>query len=124
MKKYKITESQYNRLIREIKGEDDEESISTILNKEKELDFDEPLTHKEIQDEQFKELKERVNFLEDFFRDMVDFIEVSTHSIDESFKEVSNGEIGIPRVVNKLNMLTTRKGRSTFYVAKRGLGAS
>ena len=124
MKKCKITESQYNRLIKEIEGEDDEESISTILNKEKELDFDDSSFHKENKDEQFKELKERVNFLEDFFRDIVDFIEVSTHSVDESFKEVSNGEIGIPRVVSKLNMLTTRKGRSTFYIAKRGLGAS
>ncbi len=122
MKKYKITESQYNRLIKEIGG-DEREPISTIINREKDLE-DEPLTQEEIQLKEFKELKERVNFLEDFFRDIVDFTEVSTHSIDDAFNEISDGKVGILRVKEKLNLLTSRKGRSTFYIAKRGLGAS
>ena len=120
MKKYKITESQYNKLIKEIR-DDETEPISTIMNRGKELD-DDPLTIEEIQQKELQKLKERVDFLESFFRDIIDFQEVAIDRIDKAFKEISKGEIGIPRVKEKLDLLTVRKGRTTFYTAKRGLG--
>ena len=134
MKKIKITESQYNRLLKEL-----DNNITNIPNKRipnikaltpeigdphsritdinlLEPKINEPLTQEEIQ--------KKIDFLESFFRDMIDFQEFAANQIDNALMELSKGEIGIPEVQKKLALLTARKGRTSFYTAKRGLSAS
>lgn len=130
MKRYKITEEQLKKVLEELKEEDELSEPDIPITRDIPTDdIDEPLvvdpeeelTQEEIQKKKIEELTEKVDFLESFFRDIVDFQEFSTDGIDTAFKEVSEGKVGIPSVVTKLKLLTTRKGRTSFFVSKRGL---
>jgi len=134
--KYKLTESQYNRLLKELESQYEEETPDNIdkpiidksieelppLSPDDEVDpFKEPEMNKFTTEQKLKFVEGKMIFLEDFFRDVVDFTEFFVSETDDNLKELSKGEIDISRVRERLEKLTTRGGRKKFYAAKRGL---
>ena len=144
--KYKLKESQYNRLLKELESQYEQEENPENIDKpiiDKGIDkpiidkgieelpslssddamepFKEPEMNKFTVEQKLKFVEGKMIFLEDFFRDVVDFTEFFVSETDDNLKELSKGEIDISRVRERLEKLTTRGGRKKFYAAKRGL---
>jgi hypothetical protein len=122
MKKYKITESQYNQILKELEQDMETPSVpvSSPILRDEPID-DVTLDSVENIDPDDMSTEQRITFLEDFLRDLVDFQEFMVYSTNDALKEMSDGEIGIPRARERFEKLTTRGGRKKFYSAKRGL---
>lgn len=126
MKKYRITESQYAQIVKELKTlEQDMETPSVPVGEPTLRDEPVDTTGLDSVDNngEYEELNldERVTFLEDFLRDLIDLQEFTIQRTNDALEEVSNGEVGIPRARERFEKLTTRGGRKKFYSAKRGL---